>query len=82
MHFPLFAPQEMTKTATGGERRAGRRCTPPATVTHGPAARRNLRPRGRHQRRRSVALATFAMIAANGGMARATPDMMTAASTE
>ena len=29
-----------------------------------------------------MALATFAMIAANGGMARATADMMTAASTE
>ena len=39
-------------------------------------------PGGPYRRRRSVALATFAMIAANGGMARATPDMMTAASTE
>ena len=37
---------------------------------------------GPYRRRRSVALATFAMIAANGGMAKATPDMMTAASTE
>ena len=37
---------------------------------------------GPYRRRRSVALATFAMIAANGGMASATADMMTAASTE
>ena len=35
-----------------------------------------------HWRRRSVALVTFAMIAANGGIARATTEMMTAARTE
>ena len=36
----------------------------------------------RQGRRRSVALATFAMIAANGGITSATTDMMTAATTE
>ena len=39
------------------------------------------RPSGVY-RRRSVALATLATIAANGGMTRATADMMTAASME
>ncbi len=38
--------------------------------------------RAGYWRRRSAALATFAMIAANGGMARATADMMIAARTE
>ena len=36
----------------------------------------------RHQHRRSVALATLAMMAANGGITSATAEMMTAAMTE
>lgn len=35
-----------------------------------------------HRRRRSVALAAFAMIAANGGITSATAETMTAAVTE
>jgi len=55
------------KTATGG---------PPPREPAAPGAGR---PYGR---RRSVALATLATMAASGGMTRATADMMTAASTE
>ena len=62
----------------------------PAELAEEPSSGQGLRacrpaesPRpGPYRRRRSVALATFAMIAANGGMASATADMMTAASTE
>lgn len=47
-----------------------------AVATHKRTPPADYRPR------RSVALATLATIAANGGMTRATADMMTAASTE
>ena len=54
-----------------------RRCI---TNSNGPTDRRRTADDG--HRRRSVALVTFAMMAANGGIASATSEMMTEARTE